>query len=663
MSCRDSAVRPIMKIKTSCAAILLGAALFLLFHVPRAVEAADDWLPISPEEISMKDYAASPGAHAVLLYREVRTDDVASVENNYIRIKILTEEGKKYANVELSYIRDFNRIGDIKARTVRPDGSVVKFEGEVFEKTLVKARGAKIQAKTFSFPEVQVGSIIEYRYTNRWDTRQLFSPKWRPQFELPTKKAKFWFKPYPTMAISFVAARLPQGVRVSHGKDRTLSLEMETIAPFKEEAYMPPEDEVQMLVEFFYFGRDPESPEKYWKRIGQGLHQFTGDYIGNRGGIKQAAAQIVAPADDPETKLRKIYARVQQIRNLSYERGKTEKELKQGNIKDNNHVEDVWKHGYGYRDQLTRLFVALTRAAGFESELLFVSERDVQFFSDKFLNAGQLDGEVAVVKVGDKEQYFDPGTPHCPFGQLNWLRSGVMGLRPNKDGGVFITTPQPVSTEAVINRTGAFKLDEEGSLKGTMKVTFSGLEALRRRLSTIESDEAGRRKEIEDEIKKSLPASAMVKLGSITGWTGFDQPLVAEATVEVQGYAIPAGRRLLLPTNLFQAQDTNPFPHAARIHPVYFRSPFRELDDVTFELPAGFKAQNLPAPTTHREQYGAFQVIRSAEENRVNVKRVFIIDGLLFPVEYYPSLRNFFSKVRTLDEEQVVLQPAAGAGN
>ena len=42
--------------------------------------AADDWLPVLPEELSMKDYTPSPGAHAVLLYREVRTDDVNSVE-------------------------------------------------------------------------------------------------------------------------------------------------------------------------------------------------------------------------------------------------------------------------------------------------------------------------------------------------------------------------------------------------------------------------------------------------------------------------------------------------------------------------------------------------------------------------------------------------------
>ncbi len=627
------------------------------------VRAADDWLPVTQEDLKMKDYAPSPGSHAVLLYREVRTDDVNSVENNYIRIKILTEEGKKYASVELPYYRNFNRIGDIKARTIRPDGTILKFDGDVFEKTLIKARGAKIQAKTFSLPDIQVGSIIEYRYTSRWDLYATNSPKWLIQHELPTKAAKFWFKPFQQAIVSYVTFRLPASKKVDQNRDSSFSLEMQEIPAFKQESHMPPEEEVQTRVEFFYFAQNPETPEKFWKRVGQELHQGAEDYIGNRGGIKQAAAQLVALTDEPEVKLRKIYAHVQGLRNLSYERSKTEKELKQEGIKDNNNIEDVWKRNYGWRRQLTYLFVGLARAAGFESSVIFVSERDVQFFSDRILNSSQLDGAVAMVKVGAEEKYFDPGTPNCPYGQLNWLRTGVRGLRPNKDGGQFIITPQPASTDAVATRKGVFKLDEEGNLKGTLELTLTGLEALTHRLETMDSDEAGRRKDLEDEIKAALPASAVVKLGKITGWTGHDQPLAAEVSVEIQGFATPAGRRLLLPTNIYQAQESNPFPQSERIHPVYFRHPFRELDEMTYELPAGFKATNLPAPTTQREAFGGYQVIRAAEGNRVTVKRTLIVEGILFPLEYYNALRSFFSKVRAHDEEQVVLQLAAAAGN
>ena len=42
-------------------------------------------------------------------------------------------------------------------------------------------------------------------------------------------------------------------------------------------------------------------------------------FIGKRKAMEAGSRQIVSPGDSPEVKLQKIYARVQQIRNTSYE--------------------------------------------------------------------------------------------------------------------------------------------------------------------------------------------------------------------------------------------------------------------------------------------------------------------------------------------------------
>jgi len=48
-----------------------------------------------------------PGAPAVILYRQVDRDDGRTAhEDNYVRIKILTDEGRKYANVEIPFLKD-----------------------------------------------------------------------------------------------------------------------------------------------------------------------------------------------------------------------------------------------------------------------------------------------------------------------------------------------------------------------------------------------------------------------------------------------------------------------------------------------------------------------------------------------------------------------------
>jgi len=160
--------------------------------------AAVGFQPVSPDEIKMRSEPLAPGAPAIILYRQVDRDDngQTSHEDDYVRIKILTEEGRKYANVEIPFLKGSQNIVNVRARTIRPDGSIADFGGQVFEKYLMKGKGIKYLAKTFTLPDVQVGSIIEYSYTTDLGEYMLFDSHWILSDELFTKKAQFSLKPY-----------------------------------------------------------------------------------------------------------------------------------------------------------------------------------------------------------------------------------------------------------------------------------------------------------------------------------------------------------------------------------------------------------------------------------------------------------------------------------
>ena len=144
----------------------LSATFAFLFLVILAVPAvhAIGFQPVSPDEVRMTSEPQAPGAPAILLFRQVDRDDNGrtSHEDNYFRIKILTEEGRKYADVEIPFSKDIGSIVNIKGRTIKPDGSIVNFDGKIFDKSIVKAKGVKYMAKAFTLPDVQVGGIIEY---------------------------------------------------------------------------------------------------------------------------------------------------------------------------------------------------------------------------------------------------------------------------------------------------------------------------------------------------------------------------------------------------------------------------------------------------------------------------------------------------------------------
>src|SRR3989304_6014022 len=104
---------------------LLAVCLLLVGIAGLPAAGKDDWLPITPEELALKDNPARPGSAAMILYREMFTDDLNAYEKNYYRIKVFTEEGKQQADVEIPYFKGPFWVDDIKARTIRPDGSIV----------------------------------------------------------------------------------------------------------------------------------------------------------------------------------------------------------------------------------------------------------------------------------------------------------------------------------------------------------------------------------------------------------------------------------------------------------------------------------------------------------------------------------------------------------
>ena len=112
----------------------------------------------------------------------------------------------------------------------------------------------------------------------------------------------------------------------------------------------------------------------------------------------------------------------------------------------------------------------------------------------------------------------------------------------------------PDSSASVIQRTANLKLDDEGTLEGTVKLTSSGLEAWGRRLGERNEDDEARKKSLEDELKSCVPVAADVELTNHPDWKSTEPPLVAEFHVKIPGWVSGAGHRALLPVGLSPPQ-------------------------------------------------------------------------------------------------------------
>ncbi|HEX7677564.1 MAG TPA: DUF3857 domain-containing protein, partial [Thermoanaerobaculia bacterium] len=100
------------------------------------------------EERAMTSVPFAPGASAVVLNWYQFVNDRDSYRTEYLRIKILSEQGKKYGDVEIPHVALLSDVNHIKARTVRPDGTIAPFDGRTFDKVVVKVGGVRLIAKT-----------------------------------------------------------------------------------------------------------------------------------------------------------------------------------------------------------------------------------------------------------------------------------------------------------------------------------------------------------------------------------------------------------------------------------------------------------------------------------------------------------------------------------
>jgi hypothetical protein len=642
--------------------VVFGLAIWML--AARDAQADVGFQPVSTDELKMTSEPLAPGAAAIILYRQVDRDDYAhpSHEDDYVRIKILTEEGRKYANVEIPFDRSIEDVVDIKARTIRPDGSITDFGGQIFENYLVKGKGIKYLAKTFTLPGVKVGSIIEYSYRTNLREYVIFDSHWILDDELFTKKARFSLIPFRgrsnvplSLRWSFVG--LPEGAIPKQGADHVWRMQASNIPAFQTEDYMPPPNELKARVDFVYSEFTENDSASFWKHIGKDWNEYLEIFVGKKKEMERAVAQIVAPGDAPEVKLRKIYDRVQQIRNTSYEVQKTAQEEKRSKEKWAENVADVWKRGYGSGTQLTWLFLGLVRAAGFEAYGCWISDRQNYFFNPVLMQNQKLNTNVVLIRLNGKDLYFDPGAEFTPFGMLTWSETDVKGLRLDKDGGSWIQTTLPQASESRIERVGQLKLLETGDVVGKLTLSYTGLVAMYHRLEEHHADDVERKKYLEELVTEQIPVVAEAELTNKPDWKSSETPLVSEFSVKIPGWTSNAGRRVLLPAAIFTAGERGVFEHANRVHPIYFAYPYEKADDVTIELPDGWQVSSLPLEQDQDGRVILYKLKAEKAPGTLRLRRAMTFNVLLVDQNYYGAMRSFFQTVRNGDGEQVVLDP------
>jgi hypothetical protein len=205
------------------------------------------------------------------------------------------------------------------------------------------------------------------------------------------------------------------------------------------------------------------------------------------------------------------------------------------------------------------------------------------------------------------------------------------------------------------------EISNEGDLSGKVTVTYTGLNAWNIRVAGRNQDDAARRKLLEDGVKECIPAGSELELTNTPDWQSANSAFVAEYQLKVPGWISNAGRRALLPTGLFSGSEKHLFEHANRVWPVYFRNPFRTVDNISITLPHGWKVETLPKDVDRDAKAVEYTLKLDDKDGALHIQRTLRSDLVMVAKENYSILRTFYQLVKTEDEQQVILQLAAAS--
>jgi hypothetical protein len=636
----------------------------LLFLFSQTVS-AQEWRPVTPQELALKAPVVEPDADAEAIFWEVRVDDNATSEDlvmkHYVRVKIFNERGReKYSKIDIPYVKGM-KIKDIMARVIKPDGTTVELnKNDVFDREIAKADNVKVKAKSFAVPNIEPGVIVEYRYQEIQRSSWANNMRMFFQHDIPIQNITYYFRP--ASNVKYLTFNMSDNKFIKD-KNGFYRATMENVPAIKEEPQMPPADEVRSWLLIYYWNDLKDTNADFWSKAGGVIASVfeIKDTLKPGKDLKTAATEITAGATTPDEQLAKLYEFCKKrVKNITYDTTLTDEQKEE--IKPSKSASDTYKKLQGTEGDINELFASLATSLGFEARLAFSGDRSQKFFNPRQAHVSFIHFSSVAVKVNGSWKYYDPGDAFVPNGMLAWNEENTSVLLLGyKD---YITTEIPLSgtDKTFAKRTAKLKLLEDGTLEGTVKIEQTGQIAYSLRSDYYKKSANEREELLKNDVKKRI-STADISEVSIENLMDAEKPLVFQYKIRVPNYAQKTGKRMFFQPGFFE-YGTNPvFSTATRKYSIYFHYPWSEQDNIQIEYPKTFNLDSADSPGElgDPQRIGLLNIDIKADVNNAMLfyDRKFHFGGngkILFQPATYEPLKGLFDAFHKADTHTITLR-------
>ena len=643
-----------------------GFLLLLLTSLLTATARAGvpDWLR-SVAQQPAKSYPDD--VNAVVLLHETETtvkDSGETITRERRVIKVLRPNGRSAAYQGVPFDEE-TRLSYFKGWSISAKG--LEYEAKKEDVAEVSAgEGYEVysdaKAKVMRIPGVDVGTVVGVE----WEQKRhpyTFEDQWFFQRSQPVQRARFIL--HLPASWEFRAAWIHYAEQAPQVQGGTYTWELSDIPRIEDELEMPHWRALagQLVVTYF--------SEKTKGRTYSTWGDFAAWYTQLTAGMRdpspalQQKVQELAPASMPLMERIKALARFAQ-RDVRY----AAIEIGIGGYQPHP-ASQVFSNRYGDCKDKATVLSAMLAQIGVKSYYVPV-HTDRGIYTEKTPPTNGFNHVILAIQLPEGSftapmaalyehpqlghlLIFDPTSQVVPMGQIPSYEQDNYGLLVSDRGGELIHLPLSTPELNRITRTAKLTLMADGSMKGEVQEVRTGSEAAIGRYTFEHQTSADRRKVLERFLGRML---GNFQLDSVEAdnLDDIEKELVIRYKFTAEHYAKNTGPLLLVRPRVVGEKLGSLDTSKPRHYPYEFDAPTLQTDAFEFNLPEGYKIDELPDAAKANFAFGEYNSRIENTGSQLKYSREYKINAVRVPAEKINDLGKFFHQINQDERNMAVLK-------
>jgi len=596
------------------------------------------------------------------VYYNIVAENFNIVTNRRTRIKILKEKGLDRANVKLHFYSksNYEEIRNISGVTYNIDnaGNIVTTKLEK-SSVYIKKLNNKVSEVSFTMPDVKVGSVIEFKYT---DTKKSIRDldDWYFQDDIPTRISSYRIR-IPSVFRFAMQVLTYQPIEQKdevindnlYYKASSISTRSEektyvlkNVPALRDEPFMGAEKDylqriVSQLNSIVYASGEVDEVQSTWPKLTQDLLEDEDFGLQLKKNLPHTKS-----LDDSLKNVQDDYHRMILIhdyvrKNMNWNGRES--------IYSSDGIKSAWDKKSGSNAELNFILIDLLRDAGIKAYPLLVSTKDNGTVNTIYPFLEQFNNTMTCVFIGDKRYILNAADKYNPAYLIPYDVLDNDAFVVDKDHGGWIKLSN--NKDAWRNVVTLFaEITPDALMKGNATVYSYGYSRNPREKKWIED-----KSNFKDYFTKGFTA---MKVENIQVENQDKDTLPLQQKLDFSLPVNSSGEYKYFTLNLLQGLEKNPFIADKRQTDIEFNYPqsYTLVGKVT--LPDGYEFDDLPKSIKMIMPDSSITLQRLIQPGNGSIDFRISLDFFqsYYSANAYPLLQEFYKKLFTTLNEQIVIK-------